>query len=103
MEATRHLVELDPEAVELVDRTMIDLGRGIPIYRATIDRMVIGEPDSLLIVEFHGDEDLPLFAQLARAREADGRSRLPARVVRAHRRPPSRPTSPRFARPASTS
>ena len=40
MEAARHLVTLDPEAVELVDRTMIDLGRAIPIYRATIDRML---------------------------------------------------------------
>ena len=44
MEAARHLVTLRPEAVELVDRTMIDLGRGIAIYRPTIDRMVIGEP-----------------------------------------------------------
>jgi hypothetical protein len=35
---------------------MIDLGRSISIYRATIDRMVRGEPDSLLIVEFHGQE-----------------------------------------------
>ncbi len=52
MAASQHLVTLDPEAVELVDRTMIDLGRSIPIYRATIDRMVRGEPDSLLIVEF---------------------------------------------------
>ncbi len=33
MAAAQHLVTLDPEAVELVDRTMIDLGRGIPIYR----------------------------------------------------------------------
>jgi FAD/FMN-containing dehydrogenase len=57
MEASRHLVTLNPEAVELVDRTMIDLGRSIPIYRATIDQMVRGEPDSLLIVEFHGQED----------------------------------------------
>ena len=48
-------MKLDPEAVELVDRTMIDLGRGIPIFRATIDAMLLGEPDSLLIVEFHGD------------------------------------------------
>src|SRR5580658_5072255 len=48
---------LEPEAVELVDRTMIDLGRSIPMFRATIDRMLIGEPDSLLIVEFHGHED----------------------------------------------
>ena len=64
MEASRHIVTLDPEAVELVDRTMIDLGRGIPIYRATIDRMLIGEPDSLLIVEFHGHTDEPLMAKL---------------------------------------
>jgi FAD/FMN-containing dehydrogenase/Fe-S oxidoreductase len=65
MEASRHIVGLDPEAVELVDRTMIDLGRSIPIYRVTIDQMLIGEPDSLLIVEFHGHEDAPLLAKLA--------------------------------------
>ena len=65
MEASRHIVALDPEAVELVDRTMIDLGRGIPIYRATIDQMLLGEPDSLLIVEFHGHEDGPILAKLA--------------------------------------
>ena len=65
MAASQHLVTLDPEAVELVDRTMIDLGRQIPMYRATIDRMVKGAPDSLLIVEFHGHEDTSLFAKLA--------------------------------------
>lgn len=64
MEASRHIVKLDPEAVELVDRTMIDLGRGIPIYRGTIDKMLLGEPDSLLLVEFHGDMDGPLHAKL---------------------------------------
>ena len=64
MEAAKHIVQLDPEAVELVDRTMIDLGRGIPIFRATIDRMLIGEPDSLLLVEFHGQEDGPLMRKL---------------------------------------
>jgi FAD/FMN-containing dehydrogenase/Fe-S oxidoreductase len=65
MEASRHIVALDPEAVELVDRTMIDLGRSIPIYRATIDQMLLGEPNSLLIVEFHGYEDVPLLGKLA--------------------------------------
>ena len=44
---------------------MIDLGRGIPIYRGTIERMLLGEPDSLLIVEFHGHEDAPLLGKLA--------------------------------------
>ena len=64
MAASQHLVTLDPEAVELVDRTMIDLGRAIPIYRPAIDRMVKGDPDSLLIVEFHGHTDAPLLAKL---------------------------------------
>ncbi len=65
MAATKHLVTLDPEAVELVDRTMIDLGRSIAIYRATIERMVAPRTDCLLIVEFHGHEEAPLLAKLA--------------------------------------
>ena len=82
MEASKHLVTLDPEAVELVDRTMIDLGRSIPIYRNTIDRILIGEPDSLLIVEFHGHEDAPLLAALDRLEEMMGDLGLPGQVVR---------------------
>ena len=83
MEAAQHLVTLDPEAVELVDRTMIDLGRSIPIYRRTIDEMVIGEPDSLLIVEFHGHEDGPLLEGLRRLDEMMADLGLPGQVVRA--------------------
>ncbi len=82
MEAARHLVTLDPEAVELVDRTMIDLGRSIPIYRGTIDRILIGEPDSLLIVEFHGHEDAALLRDLDRLEEMLGDLGLPGQVVR---------------------
>ena len=83
MEAAQHLVTLDPEAVELVDRTMIELGRSIPIYRATIDRMLIGEPDSVLIVEFHGHEDAPLLAALDRLEQAMADLGHPGAVVRA--------------------
>ncbi|MDB5412341.1 MAG: FAD-binding oxidoreductase, partial [Rubritepida sp.] len=68
---------------ELVDRTMIDLGRSIPIYRATIDQMLIGEPDSLLIVEFHGDDDGKLLRQLDAVVEMMGDLGLPGQVVRA--------------------
>ncbi len=83
MAASQHLVTLDPEAVELVDRTMIDLGRSIPIYRATIDRMVRGEPDSLLIVEFHGHDDAPLLRALDRLEEMMADLGYPDAVVRA--------------------
>lgn len=83
MSAARHIVQLDPEAVELVDRTMIDLGRSIPIFRATIDRMLIGEPDSLLIVEFHGWDDAPLLAKLDSLDTLMGDLGHPGQVVRA--------------------
>ncbi len=83
MAASQHLVTLDPEAVELVDRTMIDLGRAIPIYRATIDRMLIGEPNSVLIVEFHGHDDAPLHAKLAELDTMMADLGYPRAVVRA--------------------
>jgi FAD/FMN-containing dehydrogenase len=37
MEATQHIVKLGPAAVELVDRTMIELARDIPMFRATVE------------------------------------------------------------------
>ncbi len=55
MEATQHIVQLAPTAVELVDRNMIELARDIPMFRNTVDRFVHGKPDALLLVEFAGD------------------------------------------------
>ena len=56
MDTTRHIVKLDPSAVELVDRTMIDLAREIDAFRATTDRFVQGEPEAILLVEFAGED-----------------------------------------------
>ncbi len=83
MDAAQHLVTLDPEAVELVDRTMIDLGRQIEIFRPTIDRLVSPTTDSLLIVEFHGHEDAVLLRQLADLETMMGDLGYPNAVVRA--------------------
>ncbi|MCC7016300.1 MAG: FAD-binding protein [Rhodospirillales bacterium] len=55
MESAQAIVRLDPSAVELVDRTMIDLARAIPMYRATVAQFVRGEPEALLLVEFAGE------------------------------------------------
>jgi FAD/FMN-containing dehydrogenase/Fe-S oxidoreductase len=52
MDATQHLVKLKPIAVELVDRTMIALGRDIAMFQPIIQSAVRGDPDALLIVEF---------------------------------------------------
>ena len=56
MDSAQHIVKLDPSAVELVDRTMINLSREIPLYRSTVDRFVQGEPQALLLVEFAGED-----------------------------------------------
>ena len=56
MDAAQHLVTLDPVAVELVDDTMIELGRSIPIFQKTIEEAVRGNPAALLVVEFAEDD-----------------------------------------------
>ena len=56
MDATKHIVALEPAAVELVDRTMIDLARDIPIYAGTVGRFIKGAPEAVLLVEFAGEE-----------------------------------------------
>ncbi|MCF3934745.1 FAD-binding protein [Acuticoccus sp. M5D2P5] len=57
MEAPQHIVPLGPTSVELVDATMIGLGRDIPIYRQTLERFVRGAPAALLLVEFAEETD----------------------------------------------
>jgi FAD/FMN-containing dehydrogenase/Fe-S oxidoreductase len=56
MDAAQHLVKLRPIAVELVDRTMLALGREIVMFQPIIKAAVRGDPDAVLIVEF-AEED----------------------------------------------
>ena len=81
MACTRHLVPLGPSAVELVDRTMIDLARGNPAFRAVIERVLRDDPDAILLVEFIAGD-----AQAARRKLDDlgallGDVGLPDRMV----------------------
>ena len=52
MDSAQHIVQLNPIAVELIDSTMISLGRSIPIFSKTIDDFVVNDPQALLVVEF---------------------------------------------------
>jgi FAD/FMN-containing dehydrogenase/Fe-S oxidoreductase len=81
MESTQHIVKLAPTAVELVDRTMIELSREIAAFRATIDKTIFGEPAAILLVEFAGDELKPQIEKLAALRELMGDLGLPGSVV----------------------
>jgi FAD/FMN-containing dehydrogenase/Fe-S oxidoreductase len=81
MDSTQHIVKLDPAAVELVDRTMIELSREIPMFRATVDGIVRGEPDALLLVEFAGEDHAEQLANLARLVELMADLGFPNAVV----------------------
>jgi FAD/FMN-containing dehydrogenase/Fe-S oxidoreductase len=83
MEATQHIVKLDPTAVELVDRTMMDLARDIPLFRPTIERFVRGEPDALLLVEFAGEDADEQRRKLTQLGELLGDLGFPNAVVEA--------------------
>ena len=56
MNAAQHIVHLLPIAVELIDRTMIELASEIPMFRPTLDKFVRGTPAAILLVEF-GEDD----------------------------------------------
>jgi FAD/FMN-containing dehydrogenase/Fe-S oxidoreductase len=67
MNAAQHLVRLKPIAVELIDRTMIELARKIPIFQPTLERFVRETPEAVLLVEFGEDDheqNLRLLRQL---------------------------------------
>ena len=65
MAMSRHIVTLNPSAVELIDRTMIGLARDIPAYRTITERFVRGDPEALLMVEFAGDDEVAPIRSLA--------------------------------------
>ncbi|MDE0458954.1 MAG: FAD-binding and (Fe-S)-binding domain-containing protein, partial [Chromatiales bacterium] len=83
MSATRHIVALDPSAVELVDRTLVELARDIEAFRPTVERFVRGAPDALLLVEFAGEDHVALLARLARLVELMADLGYPGAVVEA--------------------
>jgi len=83
MAATQKIVELGPSAVELVDRTMIELSRDIPMFRPVIERFVQGEPAAILLTEFAGDDPAEDLRRLKSLVELMGDLGLPGGVVEA--------------------
>lgn len=64
MDTTQHIVKLNPTAVELVDRTMIELALENPAFRPVIEKALIGKPAAILLVEFAGEEHSGLIMKL---------------------------------------
>ncbi len=81
MDAAQHIVKLGPSAVELVDRTMLNLSRGIAIYKKTVDAFLQGEPDCVLLVEFSGEHHAEQVAKLKQLAELMADLGFPGGVV----------------------
>jgi FAD/FMN-containing dehydrogenase/Fe-S oxidoreductase len=82
MEAPQHIVKLNPVAVEVVDRTLIELAREIAIFRPVMDSYVRGQPDALLLVEFAEDEQAENLRRLDRLEELLGDLGHPGNLVK---------------------
>jgi FAD/FMN-containing dehydrogenase/Fe-S oxidoreductase len=81
MDAAQHIVKLGPTAVELVDRTMIDLSLANPAFRPTVETALIGRPAAILLVEFCGETGAELLPKLKQLDELMGELKLPGSVV----------------------
>ena len=72
MDAAQHIVKLEPIAVELIDRTMLGLARGIAMFQPTIDTVVRGDPEAILFVEFAEADQSENFRRLLRLSDLIG-------------------------------
>ncbi len=85
MDSAQHIVKIGPTAVELVDRTMIDLARSNPSFQKTIETALIDAssqtPEAILLVEFSGEAHAPLLDKLKALQELMGDLGLPGSVV----------------------
>jgi FAD/FMN-containing dehydrogenase/Fe-S oxidoreductase len=82
MEAAQHVVKLGPVAVEVVDRTLIELARDIAMFRPVMETYVRGKPDALLLVEFAEDDQAENLRRLDRLDELMGDLGHPNSVVK---------------------
>jgi FAD/FMN-containing dehydrogenase/Fe-S oxidoreductase len=81
MDAAQHLVKLGPTAVELVDRTMIELSLQNPAFAPTVRTALKGQPDAVLLVEFSGASKTELLPKMRQLLDLMGELRLPDSVV----------------------
>ena len=85
MDSAQHIVKLGADgtltAVELVDRTMIELSLHNPAFAPTVRSALIGRPDAVLLVEFSGEDRAALVRKLAELEELMGDLGLPGSVV----------------------
>ncbi|MDB5742607.1 MAG: FAD-binding oxidoreductase, partial [Polaromonas sp.] len=84
MDSAQHIARLGDgtlTAVELVDRTMIELSLQNPAFAPTVRTALIGQPDAILLVEFSGNSKAELAPKLRQLVELMGDLGVPGSVV----------------------
>ena len=84
MDSAQHTVKIGDgtlTAVELVDRTMIELSLQNPAFAPTVRTALIGQPDAILLVEFSGASKAELIPKMRQLVELMGDLGLPGSVV----------------------
>src|SRR5262249_58545999 len=86
MDAAQHIVKLGPIAVELIDRTMLGLAREIAMFRSTIEAVVRGDTEGVVVLGFSQDDQHHHLRRPMPPRESMGERGLRSRSTRAKRR-----------------
>ena len=84
MDSAQHIARLGDgtlTAVELVDRTMIELSLQNPAFAPTVRTALIGQPDAILLVEFSGNSKAELTPKIKQLVELMGELGLSGSVV----------------------
>ncbi len=84
MDSAQHIAKLGDgtlTAVELVDRTMIELSLQNPAFAPTVRTALIGQPDAILLVEFSGASKAELTPKIKQLVDLMGELGLPGSVV----------------------
>ncbi len=85
MDSAQHIVKLGDgtlTAVELVDRTMIDLALQNPAFAPVVRTALTGSPEAILLVEFSGASRAELEPKLKQLEDLMGDLGLPGSVVK---------------------
>lgn len=84
MDSAQHIVKMGGAAltaVELVDRTMVELALQNPAFAPTMRTALIGEPEAILLVEFSGASKAEITPRLRELVDLMGELGLPRSVV----------------------
>jgi Fe-S oxidoreductase/FAD/FMN-containing dehydrogenase len=84
MDSAQHIIKLGDgalTAVELVDRTMIELSLQNPAFAPTVRTALMGQPDAILLVEFSGASKADLIPKIKHLVDLMGELGLPGSVV----------------------